>query len=229
MYFCLLIIFRKSAARQIRQRFVKFVRCSLVSSRVRQKFVRFVKFNLLIITFLICHPKSFFLPAHIQKFKLFWLPIRTPIQASDEFDEFLTNLMNFRQTLDEPWWASNELLTNFWHISCKLLTNFWRTLDEPDENFWRTERTWRSLDAQICPKHKFPTLPVIRECKPYHEKCKVSFMTTRQSWPEAPASHPTKFCCHKPFCEPLNVHGGSKYLAYLQTLPANKLSQNMDR
>ena len=124
---CLL---HKSEVRQIRLRFVKFLRSSLSSSEVRQRCVKFVRSS-----------------SEVRQVR-FWLPIRTPTQASDEFDELLTNLTiltNFWQTSDEL----AELLTN--------LTNFWRTSDEFDElltNFWRTSyelltNLWRTFDELL--------------------------------------------------------------------------------
>ena len=84
----------------------------------------------------------------------FWLLIRTPAQASDEFDELLTNFWDeLDELLTNLWRTSDKFLTNltnFWRTSDELLTNFWRTwrtsdeLDEPDKlftNFWRTWRT----------------------------------------------------------------------------------------
>jgi hypothetical protein len=140
---CLL---HKSEVRQIRLRFVKFLRSSLSSSwslsEVRQRCVKFVRSS-----------------SEVRQVR-FWLPIRTPTQASDEIDELLTNLTNLRnvwQTSDELaelltnltnfWQTSDEfdeLLTNFWRTSYELLTNltnFWRTCDELLTNFWRTWRT----------------------------------------------------------------------------------------
>ena len=136
---CLL---HKSEVRQIRLRFVKFVRSSLSSSEVCQKFVRDASSSSEV----------------RQKFVKFVSDshLGPPTRPPTLFDELLTNskilknfcppnfkenkLPNFWRTwrISDPglrriWRTSDELLTNFLRTSYELdelLTNLWRTFDE---------------------------------------------------------------------------------------------------
>jgi hypothetical protein len=120
---CLL---HKSEVRQIRLRFVKFLRSSLSSSwslsEVRQRCVKFVRSS-----------------SEVRQVR-FWLPIRTPTQASDEFDELPTNLTNF--------WRSSDELDELDDLD-ELLLSFWRTFEEILTNFWRTWRTFEEPTSKI--------------------------------------------------------------------------------